>query len=205
MLFSVGNASAGVTKLSVSGTFTYQLADTGTAPVIQYNVQKVSFNNKRILAQLDASGTFVEQFGHIPAGAYLGLTNYPNGSFMSAGQGIVIFTKAGGVFADLTWNGYASGIGEGFSVVKAKINTDTMSGSGTTLGVGSFWITDEAGNSINIGGVMKTSLSLSKAKASTGLQTWKESGSITGSGVGLYQGDTAVCQGKGSGSLKGTE
>jgi hypothetical protein len=195
-------------KLNVSGTFTYQLTDftngSGTA-----KTKTVSFNNISIIKALNASAVFTTAAGGpIPAGSYLVMDDNNSSS--------IIVTNKSGFSRDLTALNYFNGVDQFTSFASFSNNSgvDVYSGKQNSLGQGSkngltvtvsLVITDGAGSTINIKGLLKYNGSDSNVNPTTHLQNRTSSGSITGVGAGSYQGHPAVVQGKVTASGSGKQ
>src|ERR1035437_5863778 len=208
MIFAAGKASAVPMKLNVSGTFTYQLADSmsGSGMVTTSKTKTVTFNNNSIIAALNASAVFTTAAGGlIPKGSYLVMDDNNTSS--------IIVTNKSGFSRDLTAlpyydvYGYPTGFAsfsyssDEVKVYSGKYNSSTYQGSKNGLSITeSLFITDGAGSTINIKGLVKNSNSASNVNRTSGLQNVTSSGSITGVGAGSYQGYPAVVQGKGTAS-----
>ena len=209
MIFAAGKASAVPMKLNFSGTFTYQFHEfapdgSGTA-----TTKTVSFNNISIIKALNASAVFTTAAGGpIPAGSYFVMDNNNIGS--------IIVTNKSGFSRDLTALNYFNGVDQSTSFASFSNSSDVTvhsgkrnikgQGSKNELSVtGSLFITDGAGSTINIKGLLKDSGSASNGNLTTGLQNITASGSITGVGAGSFQGNPAVVQGKFTASGSGKE
>jgi hypothetical protein len=200
ILFAADKTSAqALSKLNVSGTFTYQLPDTISGNVTTSKTKTVKFNNKSIIAALNASDMFLAAAGisSIPAKSTLIMDDNNN----------IIVTNKSGFSVNLTDLGFAT-LSEADLTVSSGTYDDTTfaekdKGIGTICTV---FITDGATDEtdIVISGLTQHTYSASKVNAS-GVHSVKSSGSVTGSGVGLFEGNDAVVQGKLTGSGSGKE
>ncbi|MGD0351561.1 MAG: Ig-like domain-containing protein [Verrucomicrobiota bacterium] len=219
MIFAAGKASADVIqKLNISGTATYRVAvatnttDGGyyygatNKSTVTYKTKTVSFNDKTIIAALNASEAFTNKAGAkltIPSGSYLAIDNDTNGNSY-----IIATNRADNLIINLTTNGFANMWVGDVDIVSGKLNTSTEQYSASDLGLGGIEINNQAGTSFKICGLMKSSESGSKPKATTHLQTVTRSDSITGSGEGTYAVTAAdiedtIVRGKATASGKG--
>jgi hypothetical protein len=217
MIFAAGKASADVIqKLNISGTATYRV-EVGTningyfygatnGSTVTYKTKRVSFNDKKIIAALNASGAFTNKAGAklmIPSGSYLAIDNDTNGNSY-----IIATNRADNLIINLTTNGFANMWYGDVDITSGKLNTSTRQYSASDLGLGGIEINNQAGTSFKICGLMKSSESGSKLKATTHLQTVTRSDSINGSGEGTYAVTAAdiedtIVQGKATASGKG--
>ena len=217
MIFAAGKASADVIqKLNISGTATYRV-EVGTningyfygatnGSTVTYKIKRVSFNDKKIIAALNASGAFTNKAGAkltIPSGSYLAIDNDTNGNSY-----IIATNKADNLIINLTTNGFANMWYGDVDITSGKLNTSTRQYSASDLGLGGIEINNQAGTSFKICGLMKSSESGSKLNATTHLQTVTRSDSINGSGEGTYAVTAAdiedtIVQGKATASGKG--
>jgi len=197
MIFAAGKASADVIqKLNISGTATYRVAvatnttDGGyyygatNGSIVTYKTKTVSFNDKTIIAALNASEAFTNKAGAkltIPSGSYLAIDNDTNGNSY-----IIATNMADNLIINLTTNGFANMWYGDVDITSGKLNTSTRQYSASDLGLGCIEINNQAGTSFKIYGLMKSSESGSKPKAATHLQTVTRRDSITGSGEGTY-------------------
>lgn len=195
MIFAAGKASANVIqKLNISGTATYRV-EVGTningyfygatnRSTVTYKTKTVSFNDKTIIAALNASEAFTNKAGAkltIPRGSYLAIDNDNSGNSY-----IIATNMADNLIINLTTNGFAKMWYGDVDIVSGKLNTSTKQYSASDLSLGGIEINNQAGTSFKICGLMKSSESGSKPKATTHLQTVTRSDSITGSGEGTY-------------------
>ena len=217
MIFGAAKASADVIqKLNISGTVTYKV-EVGTningyfygatnGSTVTYKTRKASFNDKTIIAALNASEAFTNKAGAkltIPSGSYLAIDNDTNGNSY-----IIVTNMADNLIINLTTNGFANMWVGDVDIVSGKLNTSTEQYSASDLGLGGIEINNRAGTSFKIFGLMKSSESGSKPKAVTHLQTVTRRDSITGSGEGTYAVTAAdiedtIVQGKAIASGKG--
>ncbi|MGA2180667.1 MAG: Ig-like domain-containing protein [Verrucomicrobiota bacterium] len=196
MIFAAGKASADVIqKLNISGTATYRVAvatnttDGGyyygatNKSIVTYKTKTVSFNDKTIIAALNASEAFTNNAGklEIPSGSYLAIDNDANGNSY-----IIATNRADNLIINLTTNGFANMWYGDLDIVSGKLNTSTKQYSASDLSLGGIEINNQAGTRFKICGLMKSSESGSKPKTATHLQTVTRSDSITGSGEGTY-------------------
>ena len=219
MIFAAGKASADVIqKLNISGLATYRVAvatnttDGGyyygatNKSTVTYKTKTVSFNDKTIIAALNASEAFTNKAGAkltIPRGSYLAIDNDTNGNSY-----IIATNRADNLIINLTTNGFANMWVGDVDITSGKLNTSTKQYSASDLGLGCIEINNQAGTSFKICGLMKSSESGSKPKAATHLQTVIRSDSITGSGEGTYTVTAAdiedtIVRGKATASGKG--
>ena len=218
MIFAAGKASADVIqKLNISGTATYRVAvatnttDGGyyygatNKSTVTYKTKTVSFNDKTIIAALNASEAFTNNAGklEIPSGSYLAIDNDANGNSY-----IIATNRADNLIINLTTNGFANMWYGDLDIVSGKLNTSTEQYSASDLGLGGIEINNQAGTSFKICGLMKSSESGSKLNATTHLQTVTRSDSINGSGEGTYAVTAAdiedtIVRGKATASGKG--
>jgi hypothetical protein len=217
MIFGAAKASADVIqKLNISGTVTYKV-EVGTnttdggyyygatnRSTVTYKTKTVSFNDKKIIAALNASEAFTNKAGAIPGGSYLAIDNDTNGNSY-----IIVTNRADNLIINLTTNGFAKMWVGDVDIVSGKLNTSTKQYSASDLGLGGIEINNRAGTSFKIYGLMKSSESGFKPKAATHLQTVTRSDSITGSGEGTYAVTAAdiedtIVHGKATASGKGT-
>jgi len=219
MIFAAGKASADVIqKLNISGTATYRVAvatnttDGGyyygatNKSTVTYKTKTVSFNDKTIIAALNASEAFTNKAGAkltIPSGSYLAIDNDTNGNSY-----IIATNRADNLIINLTTNGFANMWYGDLDIVSGKLNTSTKQYSASDLSLGGIEINNQAGTRFKICGLMKSSESGSKPKTATHLQTVTRSDSITGSGEGTYAVTAAdiedtIVRGKATASGKG--
>ena len=219
MIFAACKASADVIqKLNISGIATYRVAvGTNTTDggyyygatnksTVTYKTRTGSFNDKTIIAALNASEAFTNKAGAkltIPRGSYLAIDNDTNGNSY-----IIATNRADNLTINLTTNGFANMWVGDVDIVSGKLNTSTKQYSASDIGLGGIEINNRAGTSFKICGLMKISESGFKPKATTHLQTVTRSDSITGSGEGTYAVTAAdiedtIVRGKATASGKG--
>jgi hypothetical protein len=214
MVFATGKAQAQVlSKLTVSAKVSYQLNDTqkvqGNGSITTtYKYKTVTVNNSKMIALLNASGTFTNDAGGtIPGGSYF---------VIDGNSGDVIVTNKSGWSFNLTSNDsediFASFSQGDYSVYNGNSNNQSTQYKEKGLQAWTeFSFDDNAGNSFYIYGVANYSFSDGKANSS-GVYTESTSGKVTGFGEGsttasdAQNGDTVV-QGsfKANGSAKLTQ
>jgi hypothetical protein len=197
MIFAAGKASADVIqKLNISGTVGYRVAvgtnttDGGyyygatNGSTVTYKIKTMSFNNKSIIAALNASEAFTNKDGArltIPHGSYLAIDNDMHGNSY-----IIVTNRDDNLIINLTTNGFANMWVSDVDTVSGKLNTSTRQYSASGFSLGCIEINNQAGTSFKICGFMESSESGSKPNATTHLQTVTRNDRITGSGEGTY-------------------
>lgn len=176
-------AGAQMQTLNVSGTITYQKANTVSGETTKYSTGNASFNNKTIISLLNLSPEFTDTFGTIPAGAVLMMND-----------GDVLWTNktahtyeviSGQVYnADYDEDFTFIFVGEGSdSVMTGSYNNSTFQGSeNVTQANQEVYVQDYEGDYIQINGLLKYNNSASKV--SNGYQNVKSNGTIQGTGNG---------------------
>jgi hypothetical protein len=128
---------------------------------------------------------------------------------MDDNNSFIVTNKTSGLIANLTDLGFASFTDstDFLEVTSGKVDSSTSSGKESNTGTtDTVMIRDGATDEtiIQFSGLTKNSKSASKVNTS-GVHSVKSSGSVAGSGVGLFGGNDAVVQGKLTGSGSGKE